>query len=145
MGYLLPGDAVQAALPSPAHWPSIVAQPCAQGDALCFSHRLLHWGGVCDASAGVARVALSFALADPAFERAAFDAAHLPFPPHGLRLGLLAGQAIVYAQQAPLSKGELALNNRVFASQRAHFDAEYADKVLSTAQTLKFMERNGRR
>jgi hypothetical protein len=141
-GYRHPGDALAEALPSPAHWPSIVAQPCAPGEVLCFSHRLLHWGSTSHPSAPP-RVALSFAFADPAFELAAFSPEHLPYPPHGLRLGLLAGQAIIYASQAPLDKGALALNNRIFASQQGLFEPGYADKVLGAAQTLKFMAKMG--
>ena len=33
-GYAEAGDALQAALPSPADWGSIVAQPCAPGDTM---------------------------------------------------------------------------------------------------------------
>lgn len=137
-GYLTAGDNILEALPSPAHWPSIVAQPCIRGDVLCFSHRVLHWGSTSQHDAAH-RVALSFAFSDALFEEAAFPPSFLPLPPLGLRLGLLCGQAILYAAQAPLSKGALALNNRVFASQQAFFNAAYTEKVLASAQSLKFM------
>ena len=51
----------------------------------------------------------------------------------------MAGQAILYAAQSPLSKGQLALNNRIFAASQFYFDSAYVDKVLTAAQTLKFM------
>ena len=139
-GYLCTGDAIAEALPSPVHWPSIVAQPCIRGDILCFSHRLLHWGGTSQKSAPP-RVALSFSFSDPLFHDSAFSPSYLPLPPLGLRLGLLCGQAILYAAQAPLSKSSLALNNRVFASQKSFFNEAYADKVLTSAQSQKFMEK----
>ena len=41
------GDAIHSALNGPHTWPRIEAQPCKAGDVLCFSHRLLHWGGEC--------------------------------------------------------------------------------------------------
>jgi len=139
-GYLGPGDLVREALPGPLQWPSIAAQPCSAGDCLVFSHRLLHWGG--EAREGAQpRVALSFSFADPAFEAAAFDAALLPLPPLPVRLALVAAQAILYAAQAPLSKGQLALNNRIFAGQQRFFSADYAGRVLGEAQSMKFMRR----
>lgn len=143
-GYFQSGDAIAEALPSPSHWPSIVAQPCLRGDVLCFSHRLLHWGST-QAEGAPSRVALSFAYAHPSFEVAAFLPAFLPHPPLGLRLGLLSGQAILYAAQAPLSKGQLALNNRIFASQRAFFSLDYSDKVLCSAQSQKFIAQMSRK
>ena len=139
-GYGGPGDLVREALPGPLAWPSIQSQPCEAGDLLVFSHRLLHWGGEAEEGAPP-RVALSFSFADPAFEAAAFDAALLPFPPLPLRLALIAGQAILYAAQAPLSKGALALNNRIFAAQQKSFSAAYAERVLGEAQSIKFMQR----
>jgi hypothetical protein len=106
---------------------------------------VLHWGGEATPDAAP-RVALSYSFADGAFEGSAFDSAlHLNadrnrgLPPIGLRLALVAGQAILYDAQSPLNKGQLALNNRIFASQQKFFSDVYADRVLSAAQTLKFM------
>lgn len=140
-GYRNEGDAIMDALPGPANWPRIEAQPCAAGDVLCFSHRLLHWGGEA-ADGAPARAALSFSFADPFFEPAAFDASNLPLPPLKLRLAHVAAQAILYAAQAPLSKGSLALANRMFAAQQKSFDPIYADRVLVAAQMLKFIMRS---
>jgi hypothetical protein len=119
-----------------------MAQPCQRGDLLCFSHRLLHWGST--ASFGLEhthRAALSFSFADPIYAVAAFLSNFLPFPPIGLRLALVAGQMILYAAQSPLNKYQLALNNRIFALNQKYFNPIYADKVLTAAQTLKFMSR----
>jgi len=136
-------DAVYEALPGPLSWPKIQAQPCAAGDVLCFSHRLLHWGGEADEGAPP-RVALSYSFADPSFEQAAFSASLLPLPPLAVRLALVAGQAILYNAQSPLSKHDLALNNRIFAQQQKQFESIYSEKVLSAAQNLKFIMSRGR-
>ena len=143
-GYTAPGDAIREALTTPTAWPRIQAQPCAAGDVLVFSHRLLHWGGEAEAGAPP-RAALSFSFSDPAFEPAAFDATYLPFPPLRLRLAHVAAQAILYAEQAPLDKGGLALANRTFAQQQKMFDQVYAERVLTAAQTLKFQMQQQRR
>jgi hypothetical protein len=103
---------------------------------------VLHWGGEASADQQP-RVALSYSFADGAFECSAFDSAlHLNskgLPPIGLRLALVAGQAILYDAQSPLDKGQLALNNRIFASQQRFFSDTYADRVLNAAQGLKFV------
>ena len=137
-GYRAQGDAILQALDGPHAWPRIEAQPCASGDLLCFSHRLLHWGGEASPAA-LPRVALSYAFADPDFEESAFCSTYLPLPPLELRLALIAGQAIIYNAQSPLDKGQLALNNRIFLSQKNYFKDAYVNKVTYAAQSLKFL------
>jgi hypothetical protein len=47
------GDEVlEAAMPSAAAWASVVCAPAAQGSALVFSHRILHWGSKPQAGMG---------------------------------------------------------------------------------------------
>lgn len=145
-GYRASGDAVREALPGPSAWPGITAQPCEPGGVLVFSHRLLHWGsdargplpGATEAPQPP-RTALSFAVADRAFAPPLFDAGTFtPFPPLALRVALRAGQAIFYHSQAPLSRAQLALDRRAFASGARYFSGEYADRVLSDAQMIAF-------
>ena len=58
------------------------------GGLLCFSHRTLHWGSKA-VRGSPARIAMSFAFADPAFEEPFFDPAlYLPLPPVRLRAAL---------------------------------------------------------
>ena len=139
-GYTLPGDALDVVLPTPLSWQNIVAAPCEPGDLLCFSHRVVHWASKALAPAPP-RVALSFAVADPAFETPNFEPS--AFPPLALRVGLTAAQAVLYSEQVPLHKYELALNNRIFCSARHHFAEAYADRVESLGQYLKFKNKNG--
>ena len=141
-GYLMAGDAIREALPGPAAWGNIVAQPCASGGMLVFSHRLLHWGSAAEKDAPP-RVAMSFALADASFETGPyFDAKRfLPYPPLALRVSLRAGQAIAYNAQAPLSRAQLALDNRVFMAGKRFFSDGYVDKIAGAAQQIKFDHR----
>jgi hypothetical protein len=141
-GYRTPGDSLAAALPGPASWGNIVAQPCAAGALLCFSHRLVHWGSRAQPSADP-RVALSWALADGAFESPIFDAAAFgPFPPLELRIALRAGQALAYAAQAPLSRAQLALDTRLFHAGARFFSDVWRDRIASAAQMELFRQKN---
>lgn len=149
-GYHGIGDATASAHTAARQFQGIVAQPLSAGGLLAFSHRLLHWGSTpqpnavleSDAVGIVAdRIALSLAFADPSFEEPYFDhSVHLPFPPVGLRLGLVAGQQIQYEHLAPLGKHEVALFRRIFHSQRAFFGDAYYDKISSAVQFLAFQK-----
>ena len=139
-GYRGPGDNLEGLLDQPGQWRHIVAQPMPAGSMLCFSHRLVHWGSKPRIDAPV-RIAMSFAFADPAFERPYYDASRLPLPPLGLRVGSIAAQQVMYYAQVPLNKSHLALCHRIFMSQRAFFTEAYVDKITSAAQFYKFMQR----
>lgn len=135
--YAGPGDHIAAAMPTPASWAAVVAQPLAAGGLLAFSHRILHWGG--RATPGhPPRVALSFSYADPAFEPAAVPAALLPLPPLAARVALRAGQALKYAAQTPLGRAQLALDTRVFHAGARLLAPAYAATVADAAQSLKW-------
>jgi hypothetical protein len=137
-GYHGVGDAVQ-----PYSVQSIVCQPILQGGLLVFSHRLLHWGSYpVKGQERTARIAFSCAFADSSFEGSYFDNdLYLPFPPLGLRLGLISGQQIQYAHLVPsLTKEELKLHQRIFCSQKNFFADKYYQKIASAAQFLIFMK-----
>jgi hypothetical protein len=149
LGYHGVGDAVS---PTPIPWQCIVAQPLPAGGLLAFSHRLLHWGSTPQPpslqdslSARVPRIALSMAFADPSFEEPYFDSdLYLPFPPVGLRLGLVAGQLIQYEHLAPLDKHGIALLRRIFHSQKRFFNDTYFQKISSAIQFLEFVRKQQR-
>jgi hypothetical protein len=93
--------------------------------------------------AGRPRIALTLAYADPSFERPYFDhAAHLPFPPLTLRLGLVAGQQIQYEHLEALDKHKLGLYRRIFHRQRDLLSEEYFEKISSASQFLSFKLKN---
>lgn len=168
-GYHAEGDAIvtkASQFSEPLLWQKIVAQPLKAGGMLTFSHRLLHWGSNLpphDTSINTSittrvqltslplppplrpRIALSLAFADPAFEAPYFDPIlFLPFPPVGLRLGLIAGQLIQYEHLAPLEKYDIALLRRIFHSQKQYFGTVYFDKISSAVQFLAFQKRQTR-
>jgi hypothetical protein len=151
-GYHGEGDAVHGAITHPLQWQRIVAQPLAAGGMLAFSHRLLHWGSTpqpgavldTDEPGARPRIALTLAFADPSFEEPYFSAANLPFPPVGLRLGLVAGQQIQYEHLMPLDRHRIALFRRIFHSQRPHFSATYYDKITSAIQFLAYQKQQQR-
>mmetsp|Transcript_14880 Transcript_14880/g.20384 ORF Transcript_14880/g.20384 Transcript_14880/m.20384 type:complete len:161 (+) Transcript_14880:414-896(+) len=135
---------------------AVVAMPIDKGSFLAFSHRTVHWGSQVRATASAAspRIALSLAFADPSFETAYFDESHLPCPPMGLRLGLVAAQLIQYhhftsASTSPMvpatkkmkqqRRQQLLLYSRIFHAQKRFFLPEYFDKISSRSQFLKFM------
>ena len=66
-----------------------------------------------------------------------------PFPPIALRVALVAAQAILYHEQVPLSKGALALNNRIFCASRSLFDKEYSSRIVAEAQYHKWKRQYG--
>jgi hypothetical protein len=137
--YAVVGDRLGGVLPTFLSWQNIVAQPVRAGALLCFSHRVVHWGSKASPLCVRPRVAMSFALADPAFERPSFDAARfLPYPPLPLRVGMRAAQAILYNTQVPLGAAQLALNNRIFCGAKRFFTPHYAERIVAEAQYLKF-------
>lgn len=130
----------------PQAWQSIVALPVSAGSVVAFSSRLLHWGSKAQrhgspSAAGtppLPRIAVSFALADPTFEQPYFDTAALPSPPLPLRVALVAGQALNYHAQAPLSRRNADLFTRLFMSQKASFHEDYHAKIANAAQWIRF-------
>ena len=157
-GYELGGDAISG---HGHNWNDIVAQPLMQGGFLTFSHRLLHWGSTpqimptsaagnhSNATVMVprsrGRIALTLAFADPSFEKEYFDhSQYMPFPPLGLRLGIIAGQSIQYEHLAPLDKHTLPLVRRIFHQQKEYFAPEYFEKISSASQFLTFQMRQQR-
>jgi len=151
-GYHASGDAIRESIVSPLQWLDFVAQPIRAGGMLTFSHRLLHWASNPQPSvlmdsdeAKGPRIAITQAFADPAFEPPYFDhVKYSPFPPLGLRLGLVAGQLITYNHMSPLDAHGIGLFRRIFYAQKAFFEPIYAEKVTSKIQFLAFERQNQR-
>ena len=164
-GYHIAGDSLDVVLPNRLTWQNIVSEPCQPGDILCFSHRVVHWASKArkcyDSITGheiiEPRIALSFAVADHHYEQPNFIHHYKNngnkssskykhkhnHPSIGLRVGLTAAQAILYNEQVPLKRHELALNNRIFCSSKHLFQQHYIDRVCGEAQYLKFKLKNG--
>ena len=135
-----PGSPGQGTI-APDAFQNIAALPAPRGTLLCFSHRLLHWGSRPLRGVQKPRIALSLAFADPQFEEPYLrpvegggggggspDAS--PFPEHGVRMALVAGQAIRYIANVPLAAAELAVLWDVFEQHREHFAESYAQNVV---------------
>jgi len=138
-GYLEKGDSM-----SPLElkdFDAVVAQPCSAGSAVIFTHRVVHWGSR-PREFEETRVAMSFAMASPSFESGPFfSEQYLPFPPLPLRVALRAGQSVAYAFQNPLTKAELALDSRLFSSNKKFFSDSYSDRISGDAQWQKYMRK----
>lgn len=87
---------------------SIRALPAARGDVYVWSHRLLHWGGASSHKAVGPRIALSYAFADPGYERPVLSRGikALPLPSWEERQVLVAYQMALYSEHVPLGDSE---------------------------------------
>jgi ectoine hydroxylase-related dioxygenase (phytanoyl-CoA dioxygenase family) len=59
---------MRAALPNKEAFQNIRAVPVEAGDAVLFTHRIIHWGSSGSKFASAARVSISFGCSDPLFE-----------------------------------------------------------------------------
>jgi hypothetical protein len=140
-----PTDPVRGAVTCAGDFQKVLALPAAAGSVVAFSHRLLHWGSTpLDPVPGQPRppprLALSLAFSDADFERpycaALADAG--PYPPHGVRLGLVAAQALNYDHQVPLTRRQARVYGALFEAAAAEFDGAYAERVMATAKWSTF-------
>ena len=112
----------------------IRAVPCHTGDAVFFSHRIVHWGsqGRVNSVHGP-RISLSFAGSDHSFRVAEpyFDPGLLPLPPHSVRVALASAQMLCYAGNGRfnLSGAECKAYRQAFRAQRAQFNKQYRSTV----------------
>eukprot|EP00656_Telonema_subtile_P021073 TRINITY_DN22117_c0_g1_i1.p1 TRINITY_DN22117_c0_g1~~TRINITY_DN22117_c0_g1_i1.p1 ORF type:complete len:212 (+),score=27.63 TRINITY_DN22117_c0_g1_i1:168-803(+) len=106
-----PDDVFRSVFGDGAALQSVRALPCPQGSLVSFSHRTLHWGSHPTSLGHPARIALSFACSEDAFEAPYFDRSMLPLPPFDVRLGLVCGQLLLYApnNENPLDPAAAAL------------------------------------
>jgi ectoine hydroxylase-related dioxygenase (phytanoyl-CoA dioxygenase family) len=61
-------EPMRAALPNKEAFQHIRAVPAMPGDAILFTHRIIHWGSAGSKRAAAARVSISFGCSDPLFE-----------------------------------------------------------------------------
>jgi len=103
--------------------------PAKAGSAVCFTHRLLHWGSRGKTTAANPRIALSYAASTDDFEEPYFPRSFLPSPPLDMRVALAAGQMICYYAQVPVAADVLASLYTVFMYQHCNFTGKYVSKV----------------
>ena len=114
-------NTINAAFRHPSDLQSIRALPCAQGNLLLFSHRIIHWGSRrCEADTDRPRIAISFGSTPASGDRGPFAnssvASGEPFrdrqrPLKSLtpRLALAAAQYLTYAPNTPGPVSEAVL------------------------------------
>jgi len=129
-------DPLQVALKDKEAFQNIRAVPLDRGDAVLFTHRIIHWGSAGKRERGGSpRISISFGCAASDFEPAYFkDDVHLAgasHPPLELRLALAAAQMIVYHQRFEYSDSDLRTFVALFEEQKHHFHASYVQKVLA--------------
>ncbi|CAE8589290.1 unnamed protein product, partial [Polarella glacialis] len=106
------------------------ALPAKPGDVYAWSHRLLHWGSSSTSRASCPRVALSFSVASPQFEKPILvrGPRALPYPSWEERLVLCAYQLAMYAQHIPLGQTR-ALVASIFRRHQQLLTKEAIEKL----------------
>ena len=127
-------DPLQAALPSKEAFRNIRALPARAGDAVVFTHRIIHWGSAGRAGYPTPRVNVSLGCTregedyePPYLSRDA----NLPFPPVPLRSALVAAQMLLYHERFSFGRREVARFHRVFTAHAAEFHPAYRRKVTA--------------
>jgi len=111
-------DPLQRALPDKASYQNIRAMPRSSGQAVMFTHRILHWGSKGNPSCTTPRIALSFVSSDATFEKPYLlppysqigkcnestkkETPSVILPPFHLRLLLVCAQLLIYYQRLNL-------------------------------------------
>ena len=131
-GYLAgdgPEDPLRRALADKAAYQAIRALPRCAGEAVVFSHRILHWGSAGDAGEAAPRLAISFAHSARDFEAPYLTCEGAPAPRQ--RLALAAAQMLEYFERFSPSPREIQQYLGAFERCKAFFDAAYARKVMA--------------
>ncbi len=123
-------DPLQRCIPDKTGWQNIRAVPVQSGDAVFFSHRILHWGSRGRKGFETPRIALSVACANDAFEPCFFDREALPFPPPTLRMALVCAQMVCYHERFRFTAKDMHFFASVFRSNSSLFTVQYRAKVL---------------
>jgi hypothetical protein len=103
--------------------------PRAPGEAIFFSHRLMHWGSPGNPDCKDPRISLSVACASDEFEPSYLPRTHLPAPKPDLRLALAAAQMLCYFERFQVSRERADKFYHMFDKCSEHFHATYVQKV----------------
>jgi len=134
-------DPMRVALSTKASYQHIRALPCKVGGAVCFTHRLIHWGSVGEGEPGEPRINISCGFADDSFEPA-YLKERPDFPTFEERLALIAGQLICYHERFPSTSKELAMLKNLFDDAKSSFDESYIRKVYKEFAAAAFEARS---
>jgi hypothetical protein len=134
-------DPMQVALSSPEAYQNIRCLSEKAGGAVCFTHRIFHWGSKGrerklenhgDTKVGP-RIALSFAYAEDQFEPPYLPAENFPRPRFELRVALMAAQVINYRDgfADSVTDNQLKLFYKLFNKSKRHFSRAYQNRIVT--------------
>eukprot|EP00892_Ulva_mutabilis_P009175 jgi/Ulvmu1/662/UM010_0033.1 len=124
-------DPLRQALPDKEAFQHVRALPAAAGEAVLFSHRVIHWGSAGSRAAPHPRVSISFGFSDDTFEAPYIPRQHLPLPPLRLRLALVAAQMLVYHQRFQPAPAQLQLYKAAVDAAGADLGAAFRRKAIT--------------
>jgi hypothetical protein len=126
-------DPLERCLRRKEDYQSIRAFPLGAGEAVCFTHRTLHWGSRGSArESRDPRMSLALAFSDPAYEPPYFSAdPGAASPSLALRLALVCGQMICYHERFCFDAKQLNFFKKCFDIDAEYFHDTYRRKVCS--------------
>jgi ectoine hydroxylase-related dioxygenase (phytanoyl-CoA dioxygenase family) len=132
-------DPLSKALPSKESYQNIRALPRQAGQAVIFSHRILHWGSKGNSNPTrrkhiQPRIAISFVASHASFEKPYVDPKYLSItestlPPFRIRLLLVCSQLLIYYQRFDLSKSTLRVCYNYVKANESELEETYRKKV----------------
>ena len=123
-------DPLHRCFPDKTGYQNIRALPVPSGEAVFFSHRILHWGSRGRKGYETPRIALSVACADDTFEPCYFDRLALPYPSPTLRLALTCAQMVCYHERFKFTGKDMHFFAKCFRDNSQLFTVQYRAKVL---------------
>jgi hypothetical protein len=134
-------DPLARALSTKQAYQNIRALPRSQGDAVLFTHRIMHWGSKGNKNSSLPlkpRIAISFVCSDPSFERPYLlnwqkywnpNATPKILPPFRIRLLLVCAQLLIYYQRFDLDKETIRKCYGYCKEYSFEFDPSYWKQV----------------
>uniref|UniRef100_A0A7S4JIH2 Phytanoyl-CoA dioxygenase n=1 Tax=Odontella aurita TaxID=265563 RepID=A0A7S4JIH2_9STRA len=128
-------DPLQRALNSKESYQNIRALPRCSGQAVLFTHRIMHWGsrGNADNEHSSPRIAISFVSSDPSFEAPYIDPCCFTgskIPPFEIRMLLCCAQLIIYHERFEVPKESIRACYEYVKELETKLDVSYRKKVF---------------
>lgn len=127
-------DPLQRALNSKESYQNIRALPRRAGQAVLFTHRIMHWGsrGNAENDKVTPRIAISFVSSDPSFESPYINPSYFAgatIPPFQIRLLLCCAQLVIYHQRFDVPKESIRACYEFLKEKEGELDSSYRKKV----------------
>lgn len=137
------GDTIMDIFGNLQNFQRIRPMPLDKGNAIHFTHRVIHWGSAVDPEEGEFpnRIAMSWVVGDTRFEEPAINSDKL-FRTDGsaldCRLAFISSQIINYAGQTGITKHEKSIYWRMFSQSKSDFTESYIGKVQTLYSVYSF-------